>query len=162
MKKIFDEEKEKFIRENAKGIRNEKLTELFNEHFKTNVKVGQIKKFKNYHHISSGFKSCNLPIGTERENKGYILVKVKEPNIWIEKHRLIYEKVHGSIPDGYRVMFADKNKKNFDIDNLILVTDEEKLIMNHNKLIYEESEFTKAGLMVAKLIKKTNTLKRKK
>lgn len=61
-KKIFTEEHDKFIRNNATGLRNEELTKRFNEHFKTNFTVGQIKKYKNFHHISSGFKSCNLPI----------------------------------------------------------------------------------------------------
>lgn len=98
MKKIFSKQHEKWIRENALGIRNEKLTEMFNNEFSMNVSVGQIKKFKNSHHISSGLKSCNLPIGSERENKGYILIKVAEPNVWIEKHRYIYESMYGNIP----------------------------------------------------------------
>lgn len=84
MKKIFSQEHKNWIIKNAKGIRNEKLTELFNKKFNMNVTVGQIKKFKNFHHISSGLKSCNLPIGSERENKGYIMVKIAEPNVWIE------------------------------------------------------------------------------
>ena len=54
--RIFFDVHEKWIRKNAPGIRNEKLTEMFNEHFKMNVTVGQMKKFKNFHHISSGFK----------------------------------------------------------------------------------------------------------
>lgn len=86
MKKIFDNVHEIWIRENAEGIRNEKLTEMFNEKFNMNITVGQLKKFKNSHHISSGLKSCNLPVGSERvDKKGYIIIKVAEPNVWIEK-----------------------------------------------------------------------------
>ena len=116
MEKIFSKEHEKWIRENAEGIRNEKLTEMFNKQFNMNLAVGQIKKFKNFHHISSGLKSCNLPVGSERVNKGYIYVKVAEPNVWIEKHRLIYESMYGNIPTGHKVIFADKNKRNFAAD----------------------------------------------
>ena len=152
MKKIFNKEHEKWIRENAKGIRNEKLTEMFNKQFNMELTVNQIKKFKNFHHISSGLKSCNLPIGSERKNKGYIFVKIAEPNIWIEKHKLIYESKYGKTPKGYKVIFADKNKLNFDIDNLILVSDAEELIMNNKQLIYEEAELTKTGSMIAKLL----------
>ena len=161
-KKIFNEEHEKWIRENANGIRNEKLTEMFNKKFNMNLTVGQIKKFKNSHHISSELKSCNLPVGSERENKGYIYVKVKEPNVWIEKHRLIYESMYGNIPTGCKVIFADKNKRNFDPKNLILVSDSEALIMNTRKLIYEEAELTRSGVLIAKIIDRTNKLRREK
>ena len=158
MKKIFDKEHENWIRENAGGIRNEKLTEMFNEEFNMSVTVGQIKKFKNSHHISSGLKSCNLPVGSERESKGYIMVKVAEPNVWIEKHRYIYESMYGNIPTGYKVIFADKNTRNFKPDNLILVSDAEALIMNTKKLIYEEADLTKSGALIAKIIDRTNRL----
>lgn len=158
MEKIFNKEHEKWIRENAEGIRNEQLTEMFNKEFNMNLKVGQIKKFKNFHHISSGLKSCNLPVGSERVNKGYIYVKVAEPNVWIEKHRLIYESMYGNIPTGHKVIFADKNKRNFSPDNLILVSDSEALIMNTRNLIYEEAELTKSGSLIAKIIDKTNKL----
>lgn len=154
--RIFFEEHEKWIRENAEGIRNEKLTEMFNIHFGMNVTVGQIKKFKNFHHISSGLKSCNLPVGSERTSKGYILVKVAEPNKWIEKHRYIYESMYGNIPTGHKVIFADGNKENFDIDNLVLVSDSEALIMNTKKLKYDDAELTKTGALIAKIIDKVN------
>lgn len=40
MKKIFEQKHEVWIRENAEGIRNEKLTEMFNEKFNMSVTVG--------------------------------------------------------------------------------------------------------------------------
>lgn len=157
-KKIFNREHKEWIIKNAKGIRNEKLTEMFNKRFNMNVTIGQIKKFKNFHHISSELKSCNLPVGSERVNKGYIYVKIKEPNVWIEKHRLIYESIYGNIPTGHKVIFADKNKRNFSPENLILVSDSEALIMNTNKLIYEDASLTKSGALIAKIIDRTNKL----
>lgn len=158
MKKIFNQEHENWIRANTVGIRNEKLTEMFNKKFNMSITVGQLKKFKNSHHISSGLKSCNLPIGSERESKGYIMVKVAEPNVWIEKHRYVYESMYGSIPTGHKIIFADKNTRNFEPDNLILVSDAEALIMNTQKLIYEDATLTKSGALIAKIIDKTNKL----
>ena len=158
MKKIFNQEHENWIRENAAGIRNEKLTEMFNKKFNMNITVGQLKKFKNSHHISSGLKSCNLPIGSERESKGYIMVKVADPNVWIEKHRYVYESMHGNIPTGHKIIFADKNTRNFKPDNLILVSDSEALIMNTQKLIYEDATLTKSGALIAKIIDRTKKL----
>lgn len=63
---------------------------------------------------------------------------------------------------GHKVIFADQDKRNFDIDNLILVTDSEALIMNTNKLIYKDAELTKTASIVAKIIDKTNKLNRPK
>lgn len=62
---------------------------------------------------------------------------------------------------GHKVIFADKNNRNFAPNNLILVSDSEALIMNMNKLIYEDSEITKIGSNIAKVIDKTNKMKHK-
>lgn len=162
MNKIFNEEHKKWIKENAAGIRNEKLTEMFNKKFNMNLTVGQIKKFKGFNKISSGLKSCNLPVGSERDSKGYLLIKIAEPNVWIEKHRYIYEKEYGDIPKGHKIIFADGNKRNFELENLILVTDSEALLMNSNKLIFEDAELTKAGCLVAKIMDRRNKLIKQK
>lgn len=62
--------------------------------------------------------------------------------------------------NGHKVIFADKNKRNFSIDNLILVANSEALIMNTNKLIYEEAELTKTGVLIAKIIDRNRKLER--
>lgn len=114
------------------------------------------------------FKKGNIPqnrreIWEERISKdGYIYIKVRDGCLndnWELKHRYIYKQHYGEIPDGYNVMFADKNKRNFDIDNLILVSKSEDLIMNNNKLLFSNKELTKTGHLIAKVIDKTNKVK---
>lgn len=114
------------------------------------------------------FKKGNIPqnhrdIGEERISKdGYIYIKVRDGcknDNWELKHRYIYKQHYGEIPNGYNVMFADKNKRNFDIDNLILVSKSEDLIMNNNKLLFSNKELTKTGHLIAKVIDKTNKVK---
>ena len=96
-----------------------------------------------------------VPIGTESITKGgYIKVKVGEPNKWKLKQRYIYEQHYGEIPKSHNVIFADKNIRNFDINNLVLVSKAEMLILNNNKLIFEDKELTKAGVNIAKVIDK--------
>ena len=96
-----------------------------------------------------------VPIGTESINKGgYIKVKVGEPNKWKLKQRYIYEQHYGEIPDGHSIIFADGNKMNFDIDNLIAVSKSEVLILNNNNLRFEDKELTKVGVNIAKVIDK--------
>ena len=96
-----------------------------------------------------------VPIGTESITKGgYIKVKVGEPNKWKLKQRYIYEQHYGEIPNNYNVIFADRNIQNFDINNLVLVSKAEMLILNNNKLIFEDEELTKVGVNIAKVIDK--------
>lgn len=101
-----------------------------------------------------------LPIGTERVNgDGYVDIKVAEPNKWKPKQRIIWEKVNGPIPKDYAVIFGDSNNRNFDIDNLILVSRSQLLFLNRNKLIKNNSELTKTGVIIADLNAKLKDLK---
>lgn len=114
------------------------------------------------------FKKGNIPanrrpIGSERLDKnGYILIKIQDGHKtknWTRKHRYLYEQAYGNVPKGYKVIFADGNNRNFDLENLILVSDAEELIMNRNKLFKKDTELTKAGVVVAKLLDKVNKRK---
>ena len=99
------------------------------------------------------------PVGSERITKdGYIEVKVADPNKWETKNKIIYKQYFGDIPKGHKVIYADGNKLNNDINNLILVSDNEELIMNRHRLRTEDIELTKTGYLIAKVIDKTNEL----
>jgi len=101
------------------------------------------------------------PIGSERVSMdGYTEVKIKDPNVWELKHRLIWEKHHGPIPDGHVVIFGDGDKTNFDIDNLILVSREQLLQLNRHGLIKNDTELTKMGVAIAEIYCKINERKR--
>lgn len=115
------------------------------------------------------FKKGNIPanaraIGSERVDKnGYILIKTQDGHKnknWTRKHRYLYEQEYGKVPKGHKVIFADGNIRNFDLNNLIVVSDAEELIMNQHKLFKEDTELTKSGVVIAKLLDKVN--KRKK
>ena len=68
----------------------------------------------------------------------------------------MYEKEHGSIPKGCNIVFADGNKQNLELDNLVLVTKAELLIMNRNKMFSENKEYTKTNAVIAKVIDTAN------
>jgi hypothetical protein len=82
---------------------------------------------------------------------GYVLVKVADPDVWVRKHRLVWETAHGPIPEGYRVIFADGDRSNFAIDNLILVSHAEQGLMNHIGLRFSDRDLTRAGHALAAL-----------
>ena len=111
--------------------------------------------------FKKGNKKKNYrPVGSERITKdGYIEVKVADPNKWETKNKIIYKQYFGDIPEGHKIIYADGNKLNNDINNLILVSDNEELIMNKYKLRTEDIELTKTGYLIAKVIDKTNMVK---
>lgn len=101
--------------------------------------------------------------GSNPDDQGYLYVKVcdgKGHKNWIPKQRVIYEQHHGPIPEGHKVIFADGNRFNFDIDNLVLVTSSEELIMNQRNLRYDDQDLTKTGHLIAKVIDKRNQLRK--
>lgn len=114
----------------------------------------------------TSFKKGNIPaqyreVGSERINiDGLIEVKVKNPNVWEYKHRLIYKENIGEIKKGNVIIFLDGNNRNFDTRNLAQITRRQLLILNKYKLITCDSDLTKAGINVSNLILKINELKK--
>jgi hypothetical protein len=114
----------------------------------------------------SQYKPGNIPfvrkpIGAERRNGyGYVEVKIAHPNMWKSKHAVIWEKANGPVPKGKIIIFADGNKMNFDLENLLMISRGELATMNRNSLIYNNTVFTKAGKLVADIKMLTNKRKR--
>ena len=98
------------------------------------------------------------PVGSERiDRDGYVLVKVAEPNKWKLKHRILWEQANGPIPEKHRLVFADGNRQNICLENLILVSYAESLIMSQRNLFKENASHTKVGANIAKLLNKAKT-----
>lgn len=108
------------------------------------------------------------PIGSERINdEGYTLIKVSNKGgmwkRWALKHRVVWEQHHKKkIPKGSVIIFADGNKNNLSIDNLLCVTREELKVLNRCRLISSVPELTKTGLNVAKLKIKLAEIRKEK
>lgn len=95
------------------------------------------------------------PVGSERVNvMGYVEIKAAEPKTWKMKHVVIWEAANGPVPDGHVIIFGDGNRLNFSVDNLILVSKRELLVLNRKGLIQNDTELTKSGTLVAQLIVK--------
>ena len=86
---------------------------------------------------------------------GYLVRKVSDTGKQRERfefvHRATWEKHNGPIPPGKMVSFLDGDKDNCDIDNLVLIDNFENLEMNRSKLRFENPEYTKVGVVVAKV-----------
>lgn len=102
--KLFTKEIQEFIKSNAGGIGNAELTVLVNNHFGTKYDKGQIKRYKQRHHISSGLDGRFLP-GTIPPNKGK-----KMPKEIYEKCKLtMFQK--GNTPTNHRPIGSERTTK---------------------------------------------------
>jgi hypothetical protein len=72
-----------------------------------------------------------IPAGVEKSGRGgFTLVKVSaRGKHWALKHRLIWEAAYGKAPAGHKIVFADGDKSNFSLDNLVLVSWQEHLAL---------------------------------
>lgn len=125
-------------------------------------KKGQQKALK------AGFKKGHKPINAvnvgdeamrcNSYNEGYVYVKVcdgKRNKNWKPKQQVIWEKEYGEIPSGHKVIFLDGNRFNFDINNLVLVSNGEELIINKLDLVSGNAELKKTAVLAVKTRFKT-------
>ena len=98
---------------------------------KTSFKKGHVRK--------------QLPIGAERFSAdGYYEIKIKQPNVWALKHRVIWKEAHGDIPTGMVVIFVDSNPRNCQLSNLELISRAILLRLIKNKYSHVPNEFKPA------------------
>lgn len=127
---------------------------------KGRVPYNKGKKLPNMPENSGQFKKGNkppnyLPVGTINfTTDGYPKEKIADPNKWVLKHRKVWEDNFGPIPEGYSVCFLDGDKTNYDISNLILLSNEELARMNQNNYFSTDPELTKLGAGITKLSRK--------
>lgn len=107
------------------------------------------------------------PIGFERIGKdGYIEVKVRDSRIdgiqrqepgrfnenYRMKHHIVWEQANGRpVPEGHMVVFADRDKRNFDPGNLVAVPRSIWATISHQKLPYFDAESLRTCMAIAEL-----------
>lgn len=152
--------------ENIKRYKaNHKLNSGLTGHYKkghTPYNKGKKMPLKLYEKCKNTmFKKGNKPhnykpIGTERIGKdGYMQIKVADPNKWQQKNVYLYEKYHKiKIPKGYKVIFLDQDKYNFDISNLELIKNSIHGAMCVKNRFSKNSQITKAAKTLTMLEQK--------
>jgi hypothetical protein len=169
----YTPEEIRFVKKNIRGRSYVEMTKLFNERFRLRITLKQMETLMYKHGLRNGIGSFRpghvpankgktrpgwqgnyKPVGSERIEGGYIVVKVsarknRGNKNWKRKHAAIWEAAHGKIPRGHAVIFADGNKSNLALDNLLLVSRSELTVMNHCGLISTHGELTRTGKLVA-------------
>lgn len=158
-----------FIENNRMQYTTLEMVKLIKENFEKDITPKTLRKYYDRHNLDfkkiyrRTDKNVNAkPIGTESkpDKNGLIRIKINDKQ-WQYKQRYIYEKHYGKIPDDYVVIFADGNKTNYDINNLIAVN--RKTAVTMYAITKEDKpkskQFTKAGLLVAEIKNKINRRK---
>jgi hypothetical protein len=169
----YTPEEIQFVKKNIRGRSYVEMTELFNERFRLRITLKQMETLLYKHDLRNGIGSFRpghvpankgktrpgwqgnyRPIGSERTELGYIVVKVsarknRGNKNWRHKHVTIWEAANGKVPRGHAVIFADGNRLNFALDNLMLVSRSELAVMNHLGLVSNDKDLTRAGKTIA-------------
>lgn len=119
---------------------------------------GVLKKNK------TSFEAGNIPhnikyLWHEREDKeGYILMQVPERNPYTGyparykyKHVWIWEQANGPRPKGHVIIFRDGNNRNFNLDNLALLSRRELLVLNQRGYKSAPDELKSTIMALAKM-----------
>lgn len=169
------------IREHGYTLIRQMIDEL-NATFHTNFSIAafvnncyskglKLEAIKNENHRRGEKHPRHKPIGSLQEKKGYVQVKVAEPNTWMQYQRYVWEQHHpGESAKGMIVLFMDGNTRNFEPSNLERVSRGELVTMSsmgHTaKMTREERALLllRARLAIAKrkLAQRRNTKKRQK
>lgn len=109
------------------------------------------------------------PVGYERVGRdGYAEVKVAErpsspdrnDNFRL-RHRLVWEEANGRpVPPSSMIVFADRDKRNFDPGNLVCVPRAEWATICKLGLAYHDRESLEAAMLTARLVQRARRLER--
>lgn len=106
---------------------------------------------------STSFKKGDAPanlasIGDEVVTKdGYIRVKIAQPDIWVFKHRQVWERANGDIPCGMVIWFKDQDPKNCQLKNLKLIPRSLQVRFNKLKMTKQPEELRETFELIAQL-----------
>lgn len=158
-----------YVKSIYKGRYLREVRDMFNDKFGMNISSNAINAKMNRLGVKSGIPAhgtrkshghLHKPIGSKKIGQyGYILIKVddktnNQKKNWQLYHHYIWEKHYGKIPPQHAVIFLNGDKKDIRIENLEMVPYSIFQMMYKNDLIYDNPELTKAGINIAKLLKK--------
>lgn len=169
----YTDEEKQFFKNFVPGHSYKEIQSAFTKTFNWSIRINQIRRFLFSNNLSTGrigkFKKGHIPkntrkVGAERIDKksGYVFIKVKEPNFWELKHRFIWEKEHGKMPEDSVIIFKDNNNKNCNIENLMLIKKSALSVMSQQKLHKYKNEEKETAALIAEAIVIIAEAKKKK
>jgi hypothetical protein len=110
-----------------------------------------MENFLHKHSLKNGIQdNRKKPAGSESIHSGIPMIKTSVRE-WKSKHVVIWEAANGPMPNDHMIIFADRDPLNTSLDNLLLVSKQELVVMNRFGLISANPELTKMGKTIVKL-----------
>ena len=162
-------EEDQWIQENFAEYSNySEMADAFNKAFGTNRHWRAIQSHAvRYCGVVTGrqrFKKgmkpwCTRQVGDEhRLGTGYQQVKIADGE-WIPKQQFIYEATHGKLKEGQFVIFLNRDKNDFSLENLAAVDRKIHAVMCANNWYSESRDKTMAAIKLCELNRAINSLK---
>ena len=169
----FERERE-WMLANDKGESVFGTIDAFEREFGVRLTRHQVSLFRSTYgtnrRVSHGGGKPNKAVGSTRKGKdGYLMVKVREwpdrpcsKDNWRFLHHVIWEEHNNRpLPKGWTVLFADKDKENFDPDNLVAIPRKYIGQLNNTELpSYTNRETLEACIALCDLRSKTLDMER--
>ncbi len=150
LKRVYPVEMEAFIRERIPLKSRAEKTELIKaveERFGLTIKRHNFTDYCHDHGIKLGLiKVRKREVGSEFMNGGIVYVVMPDKSRK-NKAVLLWEREHGSIKADERIIFLDGNKRNFNMDNLFLVTVKELGHLSRSKQLTSDPVQTKINIL---------------
>lgn len=80
-----------------------------------------------------------------------MFIKIDDPDVWVPKHRYVWEQEHGEIPENKVILFKDGNTLDCRIENLFVVDRVVMLVAGRKGLRNEYPELNVIGHRIAEL-----------
>jgi len=177
-RRLLTDEQEEFFIHNQKGLMRQAAADLMNETFGLNLTALQVKElrrrlhpevgktiltYKNPTQFKKGERPHNYqPIGTEAVKwDGYLWVKVADPDVWKQKHILMWEKAYGPRQPGEKITFLNNDRFDIRLDNLAKVSDSVNSYMTSMHLRNSDPELARTGMNLAMLMEAVYRKKKK-
>lgn len=163
----YTEEQLKFLLDHYEKMGNRELLELFNSTFHENRTMSSMKNFGTQYHIQvdknvrqeNRRKSLDKDASKRKTRKpGDIRIECGRPVMkdengdWKGAMKVVWEKEHGPVPEGYVVTALDGDCFNISLDNLACIPISYIGLLQKNNLRSDIPEITKTGIMLCELI----------
>lgn len=168
MRNRYTKEFEDFIRENVSKYTKEKLRQEIQNKYNIQMTEEAVRRYLNRHNIKDRpvdyrkYNSRNVykcPVGTEKITTEGVFIKIKQPDVWRRKSRVMYEQYHNCKLNGDDyIVFLNQNNNDFRKENLIKSSRKEIAYLHNNKTFSSNPELTRLGILSAKVMIKAKEI----
>lgn len=170
MKRSYTKEQKEWIVQKLPYYSPILIADMFKEHFNQDIRVDTIRNIKRSEQIKSNYDKKQYKERNKKEL--YETLKIKCDGEYLDfvrigprkyqlKNRFVWEQYHKrKVPANYVVVFLDKDKTNYNIDNLALVKRSTMSYMIKKEIEPRSRGIIKASDMCLKLDVKVKKAKR--